>query len=208
MFLDRIDAAQQLADVLTRYKGSRAVLLAIPRGGVPVAVTLGRLLDLPVDFLLTKKIGHPANRELAIGAVCATDTILDPRYPVTPFYVRQEEERLRTVLKMREDAYRAGRAPIPLAGRPVILVDDGIATGFTMRAAIELARKAKASDVIVATPVAARETSDLLRALADEVICLQEPIILHAIGAHYQDFGQVSDEEVLEWLADAPTDQD
>ncbi len=208
MFLDRIDAARQLADALARYRGSRAVLLAIPRGGVPVAVTIGQLLELPVDFLLTKKIGHPANRELAIGAVSAADTILDPRYPVTPFYVRQEEERLRTALKMREDAYRAGRAAIPLAGRPVILVDDGIATGFTMRAAIELARKANASQVIVATPVAARATAYLLRTLADEVICLQEPIILHAIGTHYQDFGQVSDEEVLKWLAGAPTDQD
>lgn len=206
MFQDRTDAAMQLSEALVHYKDSNALLLAIPRGGVPIAAIIGERLGLPVDILLTKKIGHPANRELAIGAVSSSGLLLDQRFDVPYAYVEQEAERIREMLREQEAYYRMGRGTLHLEGRPVILVDDGIATGFTIRAAIELVRKAKAAKVVVAVPVAARSTADQLRGIADEWICPSEPEMLRAIGAHYIDFGQVSDEEVVQWLAQAPSD--
>lgn len=198
MFVDRVDAGMQLAEALEGFRGSDAVLLAIPRGGVPVAAEVAERLHLPLDILLTKKIGHPQQPELAIGAVSLNGILLDPRFHVPRSYIDAESERIRDVLRDRENAYRSGRPALDVKGRTAIIVDDGIATGYTVRAAIELLRQAGAKRVVVAVPVAAWQTVDRLEELADQVICLEVPVDLIAIGAHYEDFGQVSDKEVIE----------
>jgi putative phosphoribosyl transferase len=203
MFADRIDAGIQLSDALEKYKGIHAALLAIPRGGVPVAAVMARQLGFPLDVLLTKKIGHPMEPELAIGAVSQEGILLDPRFQVPRDYIDDQVERIRKVLRDREAIYRSGRPAQSVKGRTAIIVDDGIATGYTVRAAIELLRQAGAQQVVVAVPVAAWQTMDALRALADEVICLEVPDELVAIGAHYEDFEQVSDEEVITLLDEA-----
>jgi len=203
MFTDRIDAGLQLAGALAAYRGSDALLLAIPRGGVPVAAVAARELGLPVDILPTKKIGHPVQPELAIGAVSLHGTLVDPRYDVPKSYILRQERTIRDLLGERAERYREGRPPEPIAGRPAVLVDDGIATGHTMRAAIEVVRLAKASKVVVAVPVAAWGTVQGLAAWADEVICLETPVDLHAVGMHYGDFTQVDDEDVVAWLREA-----
>lgn len=200
MFVDRVDAGMQLAEALEGFRGSDAVLLAIPRGGVPVAAEVAERLHLPLDILLTKKIGHPRQPELAIGAVSLQGILLDPRFDVPRSYIDAEVERIRAVLAEREHAYRSGRQAIPVKGRTAIIVDDGIATGYTVRAAIELLRQAGAQRVVVAVPVAAAQTVLQLEELADEVICVEVPDDLYAIGAHYEDFEQVSDEEVIALL--------
>lgn len=192
-----MDAGIQLAKALERFRGTDAVLLAIPRGGVPVAGEVAKVLHLPLDILLTKKIGHPQQPELAIGAASLHGMLLDPRFHVPRAYIDAEVQRIRSLLQEREAGYRSGRAALDVNGRTAIIVDDGIATGYTVRAAIELLRQAGATRVVVAVPVAAWQTVEMLRELADEVICLEVPEELHAIGAHYEDFAQVSDGEVI-----------
>jgi predicted phosphoribosyltransferase len=203
MFVDRMDAGIELAKALERFRGTDAVLLAIPRGGVPVAAEVARKLNLPLDILLTKKIGHPQQPELAIGAVSLYGMLHDPRYDVPRSYIDAEAERIRSVLRERGNTYRSGRRALPVKGRTAIIVDDGIATGYTVRAAIGLLRQAGAKRVVVAVPVAAWQTVDMLEKLADQLICLEVPDELIAIGAHYEDFSQVSDEEVIALMDDA-----
>jgi predicted phosphoribosyltransferase len=203
MFVDRVDAGMQLAEALEGFRGSDAVLLAIPRGGVPVAAEVARKLNLSLDILLTKKIGHPSQPELAIGAVSLYGMLYDPRYDVPRSYIDAEAERIRSVLRERGNTYRSGRRALPVKGRTAIIVDDGIATGYTVRAAIGLLRQAGAKRVVVAVPVAAWQTVDMLEKLADQLICLEVPDELIAIGAHYEDFSQVSDDEVIALMDDA-----
>ncbi len=203
MFIDRIDAGLQLADALKAFQGKDAVLLAIPRGGVPVAAEAARALHLPLDILLTKKIGHPHQPELAIGAVSLQGLRIEPSFHVPRAYIDAEAERIRGVLRERESSYRSGRPPLIVKGRTAIIVDDGIATGSTVRAAIDLMRQAGAQRVVVAVPVAAAQTVEQLKELADEVICVEAPDDLYAIGAHYEDFAQTSDEEVIALLDEA-----
>lgn len=200
MFVDRVDAGMQLAEALEGFRGSDAVLLAIPRGGVPVAAEVAKALHLPLDILLTKKIGHPDQPELAIGAVSLHGLQLDPRFHVPRSYIDAQVDRIRGVLRERDTAYRSGRPALEVKGRTAIIVDDGIATGYAVRAAIELLRQAGAKRVVVAVPVAAWQTVDTLQEPADQVICLEVPDDLIAIGAHYEDFAQVSDEEVIALL--------
>ncbi|WKZ67080.1 MAG: phosphoribosyltransferase family protein [Flavobacteriales bacterium] len=200
MFVDRTDAGLQLADALKAFHGKDAVLLAIPRGGVHVAAEVARALHLPMDILLTKKIGHPNQPELAIGAVSLQGLRIDPSFHVPRAYIDAEAERIRGVLRERESSYRSGRPPLTVRGRTAIIVDDGIATGSTVRAAIELMRQAGAKRVVVAVPVAAVQTVEQLQELADEVVCAETPDDLYAIGAHYEDFAQTSDAEVIALL--------
>jgi predicted phosphoribosyltransferase len=203
MFVDRMDAGIELAKALERFRGTDAVLLAIPRGGVPVAAEVARKLGLPLDILHTKKIGHPQQPELAIGAVSLHSILLDPRFHVPRAYIEAEVERIRSVMREREATYRSGRSALNVKGRKAIIVDDGIATGYTVRAAIGLLRHAGAKRVVVAVPVAAWQTVDMLEKLADQLICLEVPDELIAIGAHYEDFSQVSDDEVIALMDDA-----
>jgi putative phosphoribosyl transferase len=209
MFRDRRDAGEQLAALLTGYRGRHgAVLLALPRGGVPVAGAVSRALALPLDVLPVRKIGAPGEPELAIGAVAEKGLVVldEERIVAMRLSQGQMESAIaheRKELVRRERMYRGERAPLALAGQIAILVDDGLATGYTMLAAVRAVRLRQASRVIVAVPVAPQSTLDRIRAEADEIFCAYTPANLMAVGQYYEDFGQVSDEEVREELSGA-----
>ncbi|MGZ4303024.1 MAG: phosphoribosyltransferase [Gaiellaceae bacterium] len=207
-FRDRAHAGRVLARALLAYAGrDDVVVLALPRGGVPVAAELARALGAQLDVFVVRKLGLPGHEELAMGAVAPGGVlVLDDRLVRglgIPDEVLQEtvEKELRE-LERREAAYRAGRPPLDLEGKTVILVDDGLATGATMRAAALALRKVKPARVVVAVPVASAETCDEFRADVDEIVCALTPSPFHAVGLWYDDFSQTSDEEVRELLRD------
>jgi predicted phosphoribosyltransferase len=201
-FEDRREAGRALAVRLRPYAGrDDVVVLALPRGGVPVAFPVAEALDAPLDLFLVRKLGTPGHRELAMGAI-ASGGIRVLNDEVVKWYgippeaidaVAREEER---ELGRREIAYREGRDGVPLEGRVVILIDDGLATGSTMMAAVKAVRQRAPGRVIVAVPVGARETCGALAAVADEVVCLRMPEPFSAVGQWYLDFDQTSDDEV------------
>lgn len=206
-FDDREDAGRKLAAHLERYAGRPEVLvLALPRGGVPVAREIARALHAPLDVLVVRKLGLPGDEELAMGAVTFGGLrVLNPavisgyRVPEKVFErvaIRETRE-----LERRETVYRAGRPPLVVRGRTVILVDDGVATGSTMSVAVAAMRDAHAGRVVVAAPVMARESYLELREKAEEVVTLQIPKAFGAVGAFYSDFHQTSDGEVCKLLA-------
>ncbi|MGZ4370522.1 MAG: phosphoribosyltransferase [Gaiellaceae bacterium] len=209
-FRDRAHAGRVLARALLAYAGrDDVVVLALPRGGVPVAAELARALGAQLDVFVVRKLGLPGHEELAMGAVAPGGVlVLDDRLVRglgIPDEVLQEtvEKELRE-LERREAAYRAGRPPLDLEGKTVILVDDGLATGATMRAAALALRKVKPARVVVAVPVASAETCDEFRADVDEIVCALTPSPFHAVGLWYDDFSQTSDEEVRALLAHVP----
>lgn len=209
MFDDRREAARALAARLARYKGDpRAVVLAIPRGGVVVGAVLAEELDLPLDVVLTKKVGHPANPEFAIGAVSLTgesfdeDLVRSEGIPAS--YLRGQVERIRENLRKRSRLFRGDAPPAKIAGKTVILTDDGAATGRTALAAAELLRGAGAARIVIAVPVAPPEALAALERAADETVCLESPEDFLALGACYRDFAQVEDDEVLALMRGAP----
>ena len=206
-FPDRSSAGLQLAEVLGGYAGrDDAVVLALPRGGVPVAAQVARRLGLDLDVLVTAKMGAPGQEELALGAVgpggvsVANDELRKAlRLPARALDALADEARAE--VERREREYRGAQAPPPrVEGRTAILVDDGLATGASMRAAVAAVRRMGAARVVVAVPVGARDSCDALRREADEVHCLAVPSLLRAVGEHYDDFEQVSDEEVRQLL--------
>jgi len=205
MFHDRFDAAIRLAGELRNYrKGNDALVLAVPRGGLPIGGVLASELGLPLDVILTKKIGHPNNPEFAVGAVSLTNATVDTdllereRIPVD--FIASEINRLQESLRRKYRMYRGASRPLPVAGKTVILTDDGAATGRTLLAAIKLLRREGAAKIVVALPVAPRDTLEVLKHSADEVVCLEVPEDFAAIGEFYADFSQVSDEEALSFL--------
>ena len=206
-FADREAAGRALAERLTAWKGREHVLvLALPRGGVPVAHEVARAIGAPLDLLLVRKLGVPGHEELAMGALASggeprvnAETVRALRVGAAD--IERVIARERRELERRERAYRAGRAPPEIRGRTVILVDDGLATGATMLAAAESVRAAGAARVIVAVPVASAEACALLRGAADDVIALLVPDELYAVGAWYTDFTQTTDDEVRTLLA-------
>lgn len=209
-FRDRIEAGVLLGQELARQMRQRddIIVLALPRGGVPVAHAVARALDAPLDVFIVRKLGLPGHEELAIGAIASggvrvmNDDVLR-YYPVSQQAVDAVAEREQRELERREIAYRGKRPPLDVAGRTVIIVDDGLATGSTMRAAVRALRRMEPRAIIVAVPVAAAETCADLRAEADEVVCLRTPEPFQAVGLWYDDFTQTTDEEVHE-LLDAP----
>lgn len=208
MFRDRRDAARRLVRALVRYRGrADALVLAVPRGGLPIGALLARELGLKLDVILTKKIGHPDNPEFAIGAVSlageAVDSALIERERIPPAFIAGEIARIRDGLRRRYRMYRGAAKPLPVAGKTVILTDDGAATGRTLLAAIDLLRKDGAGKIVVALPVAPPDTAAALESRADEVVCLEVPEAFMAIGAFYSDFSQVPDEEAVSLLKDA-----
>jgi predicted phosphoribosyltransferase len=205
-FIDRADAGRKLAKLLLKYRGRDGVVLALPRGGVPVAAEVARALEMPLDLITARKVGHPGNPEYAIAAVTETGELA-----VNPDEVAELDRHWfdRAVAAQREEAQRrheryiGDRPPIPVAGRVAIVVDDGIATGLTVRAAIMQARKRKPGKLILAVPVAPRDTADSLANDVDEFIACDVPaMFMGAVGAYYQDFSQTSDEEVAAILAE------
>ncbi|MCK5441725.1 MAG: phosphoribosyltransferase [Maribacter sp.] len=205
MFRDRIDAGLQLAEKLMKFKNENAVVLAIPRGGLPLGAIVAKALKAPLDVVLTKKIGHPFHKEYAIGAVSLEGIILTDAIEIHPNYVEEETARIRKKLKERHDQYYKHRSPEDLKDKVVIIVDDGIATGNTILATMELVDKEKPNKIVVAIPVAPisaiRKLEDTPN--VDEVICLQTPHDFQAVGQFYKEFYQVSDQEAIQLLEES-----
>jgi putative phosphoribosyl transferase len=193
-------AAEMLADRLEQYKGERGVVLAIPRGGVPVAAPIARRLGMPLEVIVSKKIGHPANPEFAIGAVSLEDVEVDERIEVPKEYIRAQVERLQESLRKKYQLFMGNRQPVGLKDRIVIIVDDGIATGKTLLSTVNMVRKKHPRKVIIAVPVAPAAAIKQFELIVDEVVCLLVPPFFQAVGQFYQDFTEVSDEEVIELL--------
>lgn len=200
MFRNRTEAGKLLAARLKKYQNQPGVVLAVPRGGVPVAYAVARELDLPLDLVLTKKIGHPANKEYAIGAVSLTDFFVIPHTGVSQSYVTAEIVLIRERLEKMYRRFMGEREPENIAGKTVIVIDDGIATGNTILATVGLLRKNKPARIVIAVPVAPRSVVHKLSEVVDEVIVITEPEEFYGVGAFYENFEQVSDEEVLYYL--------
>jgi len=205
LFTDRREAGRVLADRLGRYAGPRTAILALPRGGIPVGYEVARALGAPLDVFVVRKLGVPGHEELAMGALASGDVVmLDPEL-VRELRLTREEidpviERERRELDRRERLYRRGAPPPDVRDRTVILVDDGLATGSTMRAAIAALRKLGPARVVVAVPVAAPETCEAMDEIADDVVCAVTPEPFRAVGLWYEDFGQTTDQEVQDLL--------
>jgi putative phosphoribosyl transferase len=206
VFADRAAAGAALAREMQRRPLQTPVLvLALPRGGVPVAYEVARAIDAPLDVLLVRKVGMPGQPELAIGAVASGDIVVhEPTIEREVPGIAADFDRIaaeeRRELRRREQVYRAGLAPLALTGRTVVLVDDGLATGSTMLAAVRAARAGGAAVVVVAAPVASPQAVQLLAAEADELVILQIPAMLFAIGEWYEHFEQLEDDEVCRLL--------
>ena len=211
-FLDRHHAGRQLAEQLRVYANRPdALVLALPRGGVPVGYEVAAALGLPLDVFLVRKLGVPGYEELAMGAIASggvrvlnDDVIRDIGIPARAIDAATAAERQE--LERRERRYRGNRPAPDVRGRTVILVDDGLATGYTMRAAVEALRQLGAARIVAAVPVAAPQVCDAFRDLADEIVCAITPDVFYAVGLWYEDFGQTSDEEVEALLAVRPGD--
>ena len=207
LFADRADAGRRLAAKLSAFARSDAVVLGLPRGGVPVAYEVARALDLPLDVILVRKLGVPFQPELAMGAIGEDGVrVINARIVdltgVRPAQLDEAQAREERELERRARRYRGDRPRRDIAGRTAMIIDDGIATGSTVRAACAVARAHGARRVVVATPVAPPETVTALREDADEVIALDTPAHFAAIGQFYRDFGQTSDDEVVRLLAE------
>lgn len=206
-FADRRHAGIALARQLEQFAGRNdVVVLALPRGGVPVACEVASRLGAPMDVFVVRKLGLPGYPELAMGAIASggvqvmnEDVVTSYRPSRAAIEAVARAERME--LERRERAYRDGRLPVPIEGRIVLLVDDGLATGSTMRAAVLAIRRHRPARVVVAVPVGARETCESLGDIADEVVCVQTPEPFSAVGLGYIDFSQTSDDEVRQLLA-------
>jgi putative phosphoribosyl transferase len=204
-FADRAAAGQMLARRLAQEKlPSPLVVVALPRGGVPVGAEVARLLHAPLDLLIVREIGAPWQRELAVGAVVdgdnpevVVDEVMCATTGADQAYIDREAAAAWREIERRRQTYLRGRAPLDLAGVTAVLVDDGIATGATMRAALKALRGRRPARIVLAVPVAAHETLMALRLQCDRIVCLAEPQPLRAIGLHYGDFHQVNDAEVI-----------
>ncbi|MGI9078477.1 MAG: phosphoribosyltransferase [Gemmatimonadaceae bacterium] len=210
-FRDRIEAGRFLAESLKHYAGQPDVLvLGLPRGGVPVAFEIAVALDAPLDVFIVRKLGVPNREELAMGAIASgnvrvmnddvVDTLRISEHVIEEATTREIEE-----LRRRETAYRDSRPATAVAGKTVILVDDGLATGATMRAAVAALEIQRPARIIVAVPTAPPGTRDDFRAIVDEIVCAMTPEPFHAVGLWYEDFSQTTDEEVRDLLARRPS---
>jgi putative phosphoribosyl transferase len=209
-FADRAEAGRQLAGKLAHLQDRQPVVLALPRGGVAVGFEIARALEAPLDIVLVRKIGVPWQPELALGAVsdgAAAETFIDAELakdlPLPERYVEEETARQLAEIERRRKIYCADRPPLDVKGRTAIVVDDGIATGATMRVALRAVRRRAPARLVLAVPVAPPDTLAELGQEADEAICLDTPEMLGAIGFYYQDFHQMSDAEVTDLLVRA-----
>lgn len=207
LFKDRASAGQQLAKALQSYdRKANTLVLALPRGGVPVAHAVAKSLSLPMDIWLVRKLGVPGHEELAMGALAAGNTrYLDTRLihalDIQAYAVEEVIAKETMELQRRETLYRKGRPPPQVTGKTIVVVDDGLATGASMRAAVESLRQAKAGHIVAAAPVGADETCSMLASIADEVICPEKPTPFSGVGQWYRDFSEVSDQTVSRLLS-------
>nr|WP_315166680.1 phosphoribosyltransferase family protein [uncultured Flavobacterium sp.] len=197
---DRIEAGLLLSEKLKKYQNSNTIVLAVPRGGVPVGYVIAKNLHLPLDIVLSKKIGHPNNKEFAIGAVSSDSMILDEHPNIPKKYIDSEIIRLRQLMKHKYELYMGNRKPLDVKGKNIILVDDGIATGNTLLASISMLRKKNPAKIIVATPVIPYENVPVFEKNTDEFIYLIASKYFTGVGGFYEVFNQVEDNEVIELL--------
>ncbi|MBB5364166.1 phosphoribosyltransferase [Deinococcus humi] len=202
MFQDRRDAGRQLVGQLGHYRNQPdVVVLALPRGGVPVAYEVAEALHAPLDVLIVRKIGMPGHEEFAIGAIASGGTrVMNTQvvegYRVPEAAIEAIAEKEKRELERRERSYRNGRPPLALQGKTVLLVDDGLATGASMRAAVQAIRQFEPAKIVVAVPLASPDTCEEFRTGVDEVVCAVTPVPFYAVGQGYVDFSQTTDEEV------------
>ncbi|HET7844018.1 MAG TPA: phosphoribosyltransferase [Xanthomonadales bacterium] len=208
IYRNRDEAGARLGEAVRALlrDGGEWLVLALPRGGVPVAKRVADALDAPLDVYCVRKLGVPGHEEFAMGAIapggtCVLDELLVDRLGIGRRAVERIAAREQLELERREATYRPGREPLDLRGRRIVLVDDGLATGATMRAAVESIRARGAADIVVAVPVGSAQAVELLREVADEVICVEIPEPFRGVGMWYSDFGQTSDAEVMQLLA-------
>jgi len=208
-FRDRREAGRALAERLTAQQSAGdlpdPVVLALPRGGVPVGDEIARALNAPLDVVVARKIGAPFQPELGVGAVAGDEPPLYDPAILGHLGLREEElapvaERERAEVRRREELYRGGRPPVRLAGRSAVLVDDGLATGATARAALHTVRRARPARIVLAVPVAAPEAADYFTGQVDDFVCLYRPRGFGAVGFWYDNFSQLTDDEVLDVL--------
>ena len=211
MFRDRKDAGRQLAAKLLPLKEEEPVVLALPRGGVAVGLEIARVLEAPLDFLLVRKIGAPGHPEFALGAVVdgvSPEIVLNEdaieMLSVPEAYIRDMARRALEEIERRRQLYLRGRRPVDVRGRTVIVVDDGIATGATVRVVLQALAKSGATRRVLAAPVTPLDTAERLRALCDEAVFLATPADFAAVGFYYGDFRQLEDDEVIAMLEHAP----
>ncbi len=197
---DRIEAGLLLSDKLMKYQNSNTVILAIPRGGIPIGYEIAKKLNLPLDIILSKKIPHPLNKEFAIGAVSLDSMIIDAYLNTPNHYINDEIIRLRELLQEKYKLYRNNRKSLDIKGKNVIIVDDGIATGNTLLASIDMLRKKNPERIIVAVPVIPYDRVKIFQQKTDEFVYLIAPNNFRAVGQFYEQFNQVDDEEVIQIL--------
>jgi len=206
IYKDRKDAGIQLASRLTKYKDREDVLvLALPRGGVVIGYEVAKALNCLLDIIIIRKIGFPGQTELAIGAVSETGAVvlnedIISTYTVSKEYIEEEISRQKKEISRRITLYRSGKGIPPLDGKIIILVDDGVATGATIKAAISTLKKEKIVRLVAALPVSSKDAEEEIKKTVDEWVCPETPVDFAAVGNYYQDFTQVSDEEVVELL--------
>lgn len=207
IFENRQEAGKLLAERLKKYaKDPQVLVLGLARGGVVVASKIAEVLSTPLDTLIVRKIGAPDQPELALGAVGSSGSAffndsLISLLGVSKQYLQREVERQRALVEERVRTYYAGRSPLPVEGKTVILVDDGIATGATMKMGVSILRSAKVSQLIIAVPVASAESLKELEAMVEEIVCLHRPSYFEAVGAFYRHFEEVTDRDVLSLLS-------
>lgn len=206
VFADRHDAGQKLAAKLTAYRGKNTVVLGIPRGGVVVAAEVAKELNAPLDLIIPRKIGAPFHKELAVGAVAPDGTVILDEKSLEMFGLKKGDLQVEISQQVKEierrsRSYRANREPLDFRGKAVIVVDDGIATGLTAKAALRSIRKADPDSLVLAVPVASMEAAAQLKKDVDELVCLLVPEVFSAVGQFYEDFSQTTDEEVTAALA-------
>ena len=200
MFRDRKEAGFLLALKLKKYKDEPGIVLAVPRGGVPVAYEVAKELGFPIEVILTKKIGHPMNKEYAIGAASLSGYFILPHENVSEQYIQQEVKSIRSRLKEMYQIFMGDREPENLEGKTVIIIDDGIATGNTLLGTVNLLRKSNPGKIIIGVPVASESAVQKLSKKVDEIVAVLIPEEFYGVAAFYEDFEQVSDKEVILYL--------
>jgi len=206
MFLDRQEAGSLLAPHLIKYKNSpETLVIGLPRGGIICAAEVAKFLNLPLDVITPRKVGSPYNPELALGAVTHTgdgyfNLDIISQLGVSESFLKQEIEKEKAISLARQKLYRKNKPPLDVRGKTIILVDDGLATGATMKAAIQSMKSQGAKKIIAAIPVSPPDTLEEIRAMCQEVVCLDAPAYFQAVGQFYSNFQQTSDEEVIQLL--------
>lgn len=205
LFTDRYDAATQLSQKLEKYKGQNGVVMAVPRGGVPLGYVIAKYLDFDLDLLMAKKLGHPYNEEFAIGAVGLEDAIIEEKEGISPEYIERATARIHRQLQEHYKKFMGQRWPVDIEGKIVIVVDDGMATGRTILATLKMLRRRHPKKLIVAVPVASEQAAERISKEVDEFVCLYTPYPFFGVGRFYDDFTQTTDEEVKELLNELNT---